>query len=64
MLDFEGNNLKDSDQLYYLKRCRKLTHVNLKHNPVTKHSEYYQMIQDNVPMIEELDDEEVGPDFF
>lgn len=36
VLDFEGNNVKDMDQLYYLKRCRKLTHLNLKYNPVAR----------------------------
>ena len=59
VLDFEGNNVKDYDQLYYLNRCRKLTHVNMKYNPVEtglktigsvgstiaeKRSEYYQKI--------------------
>ena len=34
VLDFEGNNIKDFDQLYYPKRCRNLTHVNLTYNPV------------------------------
>jgi Leucine-rich repeat (LRR) protein len=43
VLDFEGNNVKDPDQLYYLKRCRKLTHLTLKYNPVTENQlEYYQ----------------------
>ena len=60
VLDFEGNNLKDQDQLYYLKRCRKLTHLNLKYNPVTSNRiEYYNQIKDNCPLIEELDDEVV-----
>lgn len=36
VLDFEGNNVKDMDQLYYLKRCKKLTHLNLKYNPVAR----------------------------
>ena len=34
VLDFEGNNIKDYDQLYYLRRCTKLTHLNLKYTPV------------------------------
>jgi len=34
VLDFEGNNVKDYDQLYYLKRCTHLTHLNLKYTPV------------------------------
>lgn len=34
MLDFEGNNVKDLDQLYYLRRSQHLTHLNLKFNPV------------------------------
>jgi len=36
VLDFEANNVKDLDQLYYLRRNPKLTHVNLKYNPVQK----------------------------
>jgi Leucine-rich repeat (LRR) protein len=34
VLDFEGNNLKNIDELYKLRKCRKLTHLNLKYNPV------------------------------
>jgi hypothetical protein len=52
--------------LHYLKRCRKLTHLNLKYNPVTtEHTqEYYKLIKENVPLIEELDDEPVEEGFF
>ena len=64
VLDFEGNNIKDPEQLYYLRRCRKLTHLNLKYNPVAETSEYYPNIKDSVPLIEELDDEVVGENFF
>jgi Leucine-rich repeat (LRR) protein len=79
VLDFEGNNVKDMDQLFYLKRCRKLTHLNLKYNPVQtgmsigcakdatqeeKIAEYYNKIKDNVPLIEELDDEPITSTFF
>jgi len=81
VLDFEGNNVKDLDQLYYLKRCRKLAHVNLKYNPVASGraigsakgteaskqdllQEYYTKISENVPLIEELDDQEVTTKFF
>lgn len=35
VLDFEGNNVKDLDQLYYLRRNKNLTHLNLKFNPVS-----------------------------
>lgn len=34
VLDFEGNNLKDLDQLYYLRRNRHMINLNLKLNPV------------------------------
>lgn len=79
ILDFEGNNVKDLDQLYYLRRCPKLTHVNLKHNPVQlgqsigatpgadikqKQIEYYQRIQENCPRIQEHDDEVVDEKYF
>ena len=79
VLDLEGNNIKDFDQLYYLKRCRNLTHVNMKYNPVQTGKntigssgttlaemkcEYYDKMKEFVPMIEELDDEEVDNEFF
>jgi Leucine-rich repeat (LRR) protein len=81
VLDFEGNNIKDIDQLIYLKRCTELTHVNMKNNPLElgapqvfasmsedistlslseKRIEYYKRMKQNVPLIEELDDEEVN----
>lgn len=81
VLDMEGNNVKDLDQLFYLRRCFELTHLNLKYNPVAegksigsqkgleattvdKQLEYYEKIRENVPLIEELDDQEVTPSFF
>ena len=66
VLDFEGNNLSDPEQLYYLKRCRKLTHLNLKYNPITTENstEYYSQIRDNCPLIQELDGQAVEPGFF
>ena len=79
VLDFEGNNVKDFDQLYYLKRCRNLTHVNMKYKPVQMgkntigasgkklaeiKGEYYEKMKEFVPMIEELDDEEIDNEFF
>ena len=44
VIDLEGNNVKDLDQIYYLQRCPKLTEVNLKSNPVAKEISYYQRI--------------------
>ena len=41
VLDLEGNNIKSLDQLYYLRRCTKLTDLNLKNNPVSKELGYY-----------------------
>ena len=42
-----------------------MTHLNLKYNPVAENAiEYYPQIRDNVPLIEELDDEVVDADFF
>lgn len=35
VLDFEGNNIKEPDQLQYLKRLAKLTDLNFKHNPIS-----------------------------
>lgn len=57
MLDFEGNNVSSIDQLYYLKRCQRLTDVNLKNNPVAKEISYLSKIKDNVPNLQCLDDE-------
>jgi hypothetical protein len=37
------------DQLYYLRRCQKLTDVNLKYNPVTSEIAYYPKMQENMP---------------
>lgn len=79
VLDLEGNNVRDFDHLYYLKRCRNLTHVNMKFNPVQTgkntigatgqtqaeiRKEYYSKMQEFVPKIEELDDEVVDEGFF
>ena len=36
VLDFEGNNISDYEQLYYLSRCTKLTHLNLKYTPIAR----------------------------
>jgi len=36
VLDLEGNDIKDIDQLYYLRRNQNLTHLNLKFNPVAR----------------------------
>ena len=66
VLDLEGNNIKSLDQLYYLKRCPSLTDVNLKYNPVANEVAYYQKIQEMVPRIMSLDDEDIdtGTAFF
>ena len=64
VLDMEGNNVKSLDQLFYFNRCQKLTEVNLKNNPVSKEISYFQKIQENVPLIKSLDDEDVDEGFF
>ena len=46
MLDIEGNNVKEKDQLYYLKRLSALEDLNLKHNPVASRSDYLEMVKD------------------
>ena len=60
----EGNNIKEIDQLFYLKRCKKLNYLNLKYNPVTENDCYYKKIEEFVPLIEELDEELVEEGFF
>ena len=62
MLDLEGNSVSSIDQLYYLKRCQRLTSVNLKNNAVSKEISYLSKIKENVPNLQELDDEEIGLD--
>lgn len=82
MLDFEGNNISDYEQLYYLSRCTKLSHLNLKYTPIARGKKvtgedvkptnqacdniklYYQKIQRWCGVLEELDDEAIGEDFF
>ena len=60
MLDFEGNNVSDIDQLYYLRRCEKLETLTLKNNPVADKPEYYDQIQKGCPNLMDLDDEAIG----
>jgi hypothetical protein len=60
----EGNNIKSLDQLYYLRRCSKLTDLNLKNNPVTNELTYYQKLSDNTPKLLCLDEEQVFPYYF
>ena len=66
ILDFEGNNVKDVEQLHYLKRLPKLEDVNLMHNPVQiEHpTSYYKLIRDSCQCLEVLDDEPITADFF
>jgi Leucine-rich repeat (LRR) protein len=44
VLDLEGNNVAQVDQLYYLKRCKSLQNLNLADNPVTKEAAYYPRV--------------------
>lgn len=44
ILDFEANNVKTIDQINYLKRCKNLADVNLKYNPVSYDSQYYDKL--------------------
>ncbi|TNV71337.1 hypothetical protein FGO68_gene1216 [Halteria grandinella] len=57
VLDIEGNNIKEIQQLYYLKRCKQLQNLNIAHNPVCKDEQYYPQIQQNSPNLLVLDDE-------
>lgn len=50
ILDFEGNNVNDVHELWYLKRMPKLVDANFAGNPVSeKGLSYYQKIQEIVP---------------
>jgi hypothetical protein len=65
VLDLEGNNVKNLDQLYYLRRCQKLTDVSLKANPVTQEITYYSKLSENLPKsVQYLDGEALGEGFF
>ena len=63
MLDFEGNSVRDINELRYLRRMSKLTDLNCKGNPIaSKGLAYYQKIQEIVPGLQVLDDEPIGSD--
>ena len=65
MLDLEGNNIKSLDQLYYLRRCQKLTDISLKANPVTQEITYYSKLVENLPKgVQYLDGEAITEGFF
>lgn len=68
MLDLEGNCIKNSRQLHYLRRLRKLEDLNLCGNPVKEQAsnqlEYYQILKDSCENLQTLDDECVSPDFY
>ena len=75
MLDFEANNVKDLDQLYYIKRCLNLQHLNLKYNPLAEGNaigsanagalkiemkiEYLERVRENAPNLISLDDQDI-----
>ena len=61
VLDFEGNNVSDVQELWYLKRIPKLVDANFSGNPVAvKGLSYYQKIQESAPGLQVLDDEPIG----
>ena len=60
MLDLEGNEISEVEQLKYLRRMPNLSDVNFRGNPVTKDPEYYTKIREFVPNLKFLDDEPVG----
>ena len=63
VLDMEANNVKEVDQLKYLRRMPRLSEVNMKGNPVQKEFAYYQKICEVVPKLQVLDDEPIGESF-
>ena len=56
VLDLEGNDVKDLDQLYYLRRLQNIVDLNLKHNPVSKQGDYLKLIGEVCPNLYILDD--------
>jgi hypothetical protein len=65
VLDLEGNNVQAMSQLMYLKRCKNLTEVNFKHNPVSQGQNaalYCEKVLENAPRLAILDDEVVCDD--
>jgi len=63
VLDMEGNNVSDADQLKYLRRMPRLAELNLKANPVANTFPYYQKIKEVLPKLQSLDDEQIGESF-
>jgi len=51
VLDLEGNNIKEVDQLKYLRRMPRLADVNFRGNPVAKEFAYCQKISEVVPKL-------------
>ncbi len=41
VLDMEGNNVEEVDQIKYLRRMHRLSDLNLKGNPIVKEFAYY-----------------------
>jgi hypothetical protein len=60
----ECNNVSSIEELYYLKRCKNLTDVNLGSNPIASDINYYPKVQELLPRILSLDDTEVTEGFF
>jgi Leucine-rich repeat (LRR) protein len=60
VLDLEGNNITKIDELYYLKKCKKLTDLNMSDNPVASEVLYHTKIQEYCTGLLTLDSQEIS----
>ena len=60
VLDLEGNNIGDVEQLKYLRRMPNLSDISFRGNPIVKDPQYYAKIKEFVPNLKVLDDEPIG----
>ncbi len=57
VLDLEGNQVRDVEQLGYLGTCFKLSALTLESNPITKRPSYRRTVHHYIGHLQTLDDE-------
>lgn len=57
ILDLEGNNVSQLEQLHHLRRCSKLENLCLKDNPVAVNEGYVKKVEEVLPGLQYLDDQ-------
>lgn len=61
VLDLEGNNVSDLEQIAFLGLCPHLTSLNLSLNPIAKKEGYREKVREALPALAFLDDEPLYP---